>query len=424
MLAFLSTLFVTIQAVWPSFSYANESLCAPLPSLNQGGPVVTITAEEASTLPSVVAQAAPGTTILLSDGVYKLNGKSLVFRASNMTLRAASGKREAVVLDGQYNSGIIIQIGAPHITIADITIRRNKNYHIEFVGNGSHALLYNLHLLDAAHHFFKIGTNDHIPQYNDFGTVACSLFELTHEGRGKIEALNEEVSCIVGGIEAYRALGWHVRDNVFRNIHCTNGEHANYSINFSKTSKDTLIERNTILNCARGIGFGVGEIGTHRDYDSSSKAVVITAATGHVGGVIRNNIIFGHIGDLFNVGISLEHAVQASVYHNTVISTGGTFSSIDTRFFNSDPMIVNNLIRPRMTIRDRARPNNIGNIEIRSLTLFEDPMGNNLHLLGTAIKVINKGIRLNDLVVSDIDGEMRDDMPDVGADEYVSSPLP
>ena len=422
----VTTVFVVlavVQAVWLPLTHGKANLCPPLPALNRDGPVVTVTAQQAGDLPSIVKEAESGTTILLADGTYVIGERVLVFRTPHVVFRSASGNQEAVVLDGKYDTATMVQVGAPHITITDMTIRRTRHHPIQFIGNGHHALLYNLHFVDAGQQLLKVSTGAVPPRYSDYGTVACSLFELTHEGRAHIETFDGEYSCYTGGIDAHSALGWHVHDNVFRNIYCTNGSLAEHAIHFWKTSKNTIAERNTIINCARGIGFGLGEAGVHRQYGDRSK-LVATEHVGHIGGIIRNNVIFGNIGRFFDTGISLEQAVQASVYHNTVISTGGTFSSIDSRFAHSDPMIVNNLVRPRMTIRSGARPNNIGNVEIRSLTLFVDPIRENLHLAETAMRAIDKGIRLNDLVVDDIDGEPRDAIPDVGADEYVAPSLP
>lgn len=406
-----------VFAIWLPMSYGDEAFCGPLPPPDLADSIIHVTPERAASLPSIIAKAPSGSTIFLADGTYVIGTRILMFQAPHVTLRSASGNRAAVILDGQYDTATIVQIRAPHISIADLTITRTRHHPIQVMGNGDDALLYNLHLVDASQQLLKINPYGDPRQDNDFGTVACSLFELTEKGRGHVETLGGKNPCYTGGIDAHGAWGWHVRDNVFKNIYCTNGYLAEHAVHFWRTSRDTVVERNTILNCARGIGFGLGSHGVHRQYPDNPVADG-RGNIGHIGGVIRNNMIFGNIGDLFDTGIGLEQAVRASVYHNTVISTGGTFSSIDTRFRNSFPTVANNLVRPRMTIRNGARLKGRGNVEVRSLTMFVDPSHGNLHLAGSASEVIDKGVQLSDPVVDDIDGEPRDGKPDVGADEY------
>jgi len=85
------------------------------------------------------------------------------------------------------------------------------------------------------------------------------------------------------------------------------------------------------LNCARGIGFGLAPEGGHRKYQDMPAAGPNEAA-GHIGGVIRGNVIIGDIGKFFDTGIGLEQAWNVAVEGNIVYSSGGTFSSIDSRF--------------------------------------------------------------------------------------------
>ena len=142
-----------------------------------------------------------------------------------------------------------------------------------------------------------------------------------------------------------------MRDNYFENIYCTNGGLPTPMIFLWKSSKDPIVERNVIFNCARGIGLGLGRAGNYRTYEDGPK---VSGEVGHIGGVIRNNFISGNIGSLFDSGIGLEQAWGVEVYHNTIFSAEGTFSSIDSRFQNTNPVIANNLVAPNMTSRDGA----------------------------------------------------------------------
>ena len=59
-----------------------------------------------------------------------------------------------------------------------------------------------------------------------------------------------------------------------------------------------------------------------------------------------------------------------------------------------------------------------GNLEDAPLSLFLDVSSGNLHLSPDATDAIDKGVFIGDgLCDQDIDGDNRDAMPDVGADE-------
>ena len=53
-------------------------------------------------LVAAVDTAVPGDTILIADGTYDLNGAFLWVDTPGITLRSASGDRDAVILDGNF----------------------------------------------------------------------------------------------------------------------------------------------------------------------------------------------------------------------------------------------------------------------------------------------------------------------------------
>ncbi|MFQ5900406.1 MAG: chitobiase/beta-hexosaminidase C-terminal domain-containing protein, partial [Thermodesulfobacteriota bacterium] len=389
--------------------------CGPLSAPDPTDTIVTVTPAQASQLPSIVSNAGPGTTIFLEDGVYPITG-TLRFQSDNVTLRSASGNRGAVIIDGQYQTNTLIQISASYVTIADITLKRTNEHLIHLLGGGHYANLYNLHLLDPTQQFIKENPSGGVV-FNDFGTLACSLVELTAAGRPNIDPTGS--GCYTGGIDAHQAWGWNVRDNIFKDIYCTNGGVAEHAIHFWRTSRDTVVERNTILNSARGIGFGLGNGTTPDRIYPDDPLAGVSGYVGHIGGIIKNNIIFGNIGSYFDSGIGLEQAWNAEVYHNTVYSSGGTFSSIDTRYTNSNPVIINNLVNPAMTVRGGGNPAKSGNIESASANMFVDVVNGDLHLVESATAAIDNGVFLSGAVTDDIDEDIRDSQPDIGADEYI-----
>ncbi|HTP08120.1 MAG TPA: hypothetical protein VMP08_07715, partial [Anaerolineae bacterium] len=86
--------------------------CAPLPPPSD----TIVTVSTVSQLVNAVNTATSGTTIRIADGTYNLNGEYLRLAVPNVTLRSASGNREAVVLDGNYQTTEIVQIVASNVT--------------------------------------------------------------------------------------------------------------------------------------------------------------------------------------------------------------------------------------------------------------------------------------------------------------------
>lgn len=105
---------------------ATGASCEPLPPTS--GNIVNV--DSVSSLQSAVNNALSGDTILIADGVYNLDGVYLRIDVPNVRLRSASGNRNAVVLDGNYQTTEIIQITASEVTIADITLREALHHPI------------------------------------------------------------------------------------------------------------------------------------------------------------------------------------------------------------------------------------------------------------------------------------------------------
>ena len=230
----------------------NPRFCPPLPPPT--GTVVRVSTVAA--LVAAVNNAASGTTILLADGTYALDGGYLRFEIPGVTLRSASGNKEAVVLDGNYLTTEIIQIVASGVTVADLTLREAYYHPIHVMsGPGSHTLntmIYNVQIIDPGEQAVKINPSaSEAAYFADNGTVACSHIELTAAGRTHIRN-----NCYTGGIDGHQSRGWTIRDNLIEGFWCNDGlsEHA---VHFWVTSRDTLVERNLLRNNARGVGFGL-----------------------------------------------------------------------------------------------------------------------------------------------------------------------
>ncbi len=398
-----------------------QPACAPLPP--PVGVVIEVDPGDVDDLRALVAAAESGTTLLLADGFYDLAGGDdshrLSFETPGVTLRSASGERDAVVLDGGYVTHELISILASDVTVADLTLRRAFDHPLHLSGTPGQPIigvrLHNLRIVDPGQQAIKI--NPIGDGYVDDGVVECCSIELTDAGRAEIRD-----GCYTGGVDAHQAWGWVVRRNRIAGFWCDDGlsEHA---VHFWQASRDTVVEENVIVDCARGIGFGLGESGGSRVYPDDPYPGV--GYLGHIDGVVRNNFIAAAdprlfaAADGFDTGIGLEQARGARVLHNTVASTSMPLSSsIEWRFENTLVEIVNNLTSDRLLPRDGAQATLAGNVDFCPLAWLADVGAGDLHLTAVAAAAVDAGVPLAPgLADFDIDVEVRDALPDVGADE-------
>jgi hypothetical protein len=402
--------------------------CPPLPPAT--GNIVDVST--VSELENAVKTAAIGSTIRIVDGTYNLDGVSLWVVVPNVTVRSASGNREAVVLDGNYVTTEIIHVAASNVTIADLTLREARHHPIHVTSSAGldtvNTLIYNVHVIDPGQQAIKINPEYTEGYYPDGGEIACSRIELTDAGRPWIWDINGD--CYTGGVDAHQSRGWIVRDNLIEGFWCEFGlsEHA---VHFWKSSRDTLVERNVLLDNARGVGFGLMESGDERTYPDEACPAAGGGYVGHYDGIIRNNFLFANRSELFgseyglDCGICLWNACGAQALHNTVASTQTPgSSSIEWRFEYTDADITNNLVTHQLLRRDEGTAHLLGNLEYQPLSLFADGPGGDLHLNANAAAAIDQGVPVEaGLCDDDIDGDLRPigAGPDVGADEFRTS---
>lgn len=389
--------------------------CDPLPPAE--GNVVNVAPGD--DLPGAIASAAEGTTLLLADGTYDVSGAEyIVFDVPGVTLRSASGDPESVVIDGGYQIGSILNVRADDITIAEVTLQRCQWHPIHVTGgtdsDTTGTVIYRVRVIDPGQQAIKINASD--GHYADDGTIACSTILLTDAGR-------EQVSdCYTGGVDAHLARGWWVRNNHIEGFFCAEGL-SEHGIHFWNSARDTLVEQNRIVDCARGIGFGLGENGNGTSRDYGDDACPGASFVGHYGGVIRNNVVFGSSEALFSSqygfdsGVSLEQACGTEVVHNTVYTTEAPFVSMEYRFGNTSALIANNLTSHQIQERDGASAELLGNITDAPESLFVDAAAGDLHLAEGSAAIDSAEPLPDGAPEVDFDGDPRDDAPDVGADE-------
>jgi len=404
----------------PSFG---QPSCPPLPP--PSGTVVEIQPSQADQLRNIVGNASSGTTLLLHDGQYDLDGGDsshrLSFNTPGITLRSASGNRDAVVLDGFYATDELVSIHASNVVIADLTLTRAYNHPIHISGPSGQIItgvtIHNVRITDPGEQAIKI--NPVSGGFADYGTIECSLIELTDAGRPKVR------NCYTGGIDAHQAWGWSIRRNRIEGFWCP-AELSEHAVHFWSSSRDTIVEENAIVNCARGIGFGLGSAGNSRDYPDNPYPEV--EYVGHYDGVIRNNFIAAADSRLFSseygfdTAIGLEQAHGTGIYHNSAVSTQRpSSSSIEWRFSNTLAEITNNLVSHTLLSRDGAQATLTTNLAGAPLAWFVEPSIGDLHLTAAAVGPIDSGTPLPVGVADgDFDLEPRDSAPDAGADEVTA----
>jgi hypothetical protein len=394
-------------------------------------PANEITVSNVTELKNAFQNLTADLTILLADGTYSLNGAYLWIDKSGVTLRSESGNREAVIIDGGYVTTEIILIVASNVTVADLTLKRAKYHPIHVMGgdsaNTENTVIENVHIIDPGEQAIKINANSAKTFFADAGVIEGCRIELSDTGRAKVLELNG--SCYTGGIDGHGAKDWEVRDNEIEGFWCTTGL-SEHGIHFWSGSRGTLVERNTLVDNARGIGFGLGQSGSDwRTYSDSPCSGISNA--GHYLGIIRNNFIFQtrqelyDSGSHFESGIGLEQACGVKAVHNTVVSTKApVLASAEWRFSGTTGLIANNIFSHNMMPRDSAAPETKGNLQNAALSIFADGAGGNLHLSDSAAQAVDAGAALDaGLCDDDFDGQKRDAKPDIGADEKCNPPL-
>lgn len=367
-----------------------------------------ITVDTVGELVDAVNQANSGgdKEIVLDDGTYTLNS-ALVIRANGVTIGGLSGNRSTVIIRGNGMGGSVSHVffvEGNNFTARDMTLKDVYYHAVQMDIDAQAPTLINLHILDTNEQMIKVPYDASRPD--------------THSDNGRVENCRFEYSAgigpqyYIGGVDAHHAFDWVVRGNTFVNIRSpddpddTGANVAEHAIHFWNGSRNTLVEKNTIINCDRGIGFGLG-------------------SRGHVGGIIRNNMIYHNAAhDMGDVGIGLETVTDAQIYNNTIYQEHAYGNAIEYRFpATTGLLIANNLTNRAIAQRDGASAELSNNVTHAESAWFVDPTAGDLHLTFPVPAVVDQGRSIEGLI-DDMDGEVRPQGGgyDMGADEYDSCP--
>jgi hypothetical protein len=348
-------------------------------------------------LTSANSSVKSGDTILLKDGTYQVVSYGITVRTNNITFKSQSGNREKVIISGAGMNGSIeygFWIASNNVTVRDLTIQ-NVHYHCiqtDVNNDGLHVI--NCVLRDANEQLLKIPFSATSPSFSENGVVDSCLFEFT------AGVANQNYT---GGIDCHYGKNWIIKNNTFKNIRSPANQVAEHAVHFWNSSESTIVEKNVIINCDRGIGFGLGD-------------------RGHKGGIIRNNIIYHGVfsgTDNADVGISLESSPGTQVYNNTIFFENAYPNAIEYRFgATTGVTIQNNLTNKAIQLRDGANGTVSSNVINAQKSWFTNTFNGDLHLNTKAVSAINQGIKIDGLI-TDIDGDLRlDGLVDIGADEF------
>lgn len=365
----------------------------------------TVTVGTVTELQTAIANAnsaGGNTTILLRDGTYTLND-TLYVDVPNVIIAGQSGVRENVIIQGDAMSstarvGNLIRVAASNFQLSDVTLQKSRWHLIQIVGenNADAPVIRNCVLRDAYEQIIKVSIDPANPSVtSDNGLVENCLFEYT-AGIGP--------QYYIGGIDAHGSKNWVIRKNTFRSIISPSSSVAEFAVHFWDGSASNTVEKNLIINCDRGIGFGLD-------------------GNGNSGGIIRNNMIYhaANNGQFADVGIALTESPNTQVYNNSVIMDNNFPWGIEYRFAStSNVLIANNLTNKPIMNRDGASGTVTKNVTNANIAWFVNSSSGDLHLVSAISGVADAGQTISGLS-DDFDGQSRPQGPaiDIGADEFL-----
>jgi hypothetical protein len=374
--------------------------CPPLEPPGDGEAVVPVSS--VAGLRSALAGAVPGTTLLLADGTYDLaGGLDLNVNVPGITIRSASGERDGVVIEGGGNNVAVL---ADDCTVADVTLRNPAHHNVQVHGELGvlRARIYNCRLVDAGQQFVKVSTGPGASGlFGDDGLVACSLIEYT----------THAPSNYTNGVDVLAGNGWVIRDNVLRRIRGPDGP-SGPAILFWRNCTGTVVTRNLLIDCWRGIALGLGP---PDDLSRGGAGVLYD----HQHGLVENNVIVALEEDA-DAPIENNYALGSRILHNTIYTAGSVVPwSIEYRFPGTTAVIKNNLANRPVANRSPGEATAVeeGNVTDARRSWFLDLEAGGFHL-EEGSPAIDRGV-LDAQTAEDIEGDIRPagGLPDAGADE-------
>jgi pectate lyase len=276
------------------------------------------------------------TSIVLANGRYNITQR-LSFTGSNIKLRSFSGDPSLVILSGRgmKKSGsaeILVDVSGSNISLSGITLEQSANHLIQVRAekNADNFSLSNCVLRDAYEQLLKVSSSPSSRNFADNGNIQNCLFEYT-AGIGP--------QYYIGGIDAHSSRNWTIVGNTFKNIASPSQHVAEHAIHFWRNSANITVLNNTIEDCDRGIGFGLGD-----DVNNQT-----------VGGLIANNRISNSnpLHKFADAGIILEASPNIEISNNKVFIQGSYPNAIEYRFAATKNVVIkDNVTNKSIASRD------------------------------------------------------------------------
>jgi hypothetical protein len=389
-------------------SFPDWHLKAPSLLHPEGNVIVVSTPEE---LFKAVEAVQPGGTILLADGHYEMPRTVVLRDKKNISIGSNGQDPAKVTLAGKgWDSPAtadILHIGrCEQITIAGITFANCRSYGIKVEAENAprEIHIYNCRFFNIGVRAIK-GSAGQDPEMRAVGgSVRFCYFENTKSPPADWLFGGD----YIGGIDMMALEGWTFSDNTFRNIKGRNGG-GRAAIFLWVRSRQVVVERNTIIDCDRGVAFGNPGKSTA---DLPGQLVV------HVSdGIIRNNFIARGQ----DCGIELWRARQVKIIHNTIWRPDRHWNrGIRVGAGTTRTEIVNNLVHGQIQF-EGGEAQLHSNLTGRLDGYFVDPSSGNLALTTQAADAIGRGTPLPE-VTEDIRRRPRTGHPDLGAWEFEGEP--
>ncbi len=368
------------------------------------GPTVRVA--NVQELVNAIGNAKPGQTILVADGHYMMP-HYVEIRADNVTLRGASGRRERVIIDGaRSREGELVGVRrCSGVTIADLTIQNitYNGFKINSETNVQNLTIHNC----IIHNIWQRGVKGvKVPSENREAIrprncrIRYCLFYNDRPKRLTDDSHDIAGGNYVGAIDIMYAAGWTISDNVFVGIRGRTRE-GRGAVFIWFDSQDCLVERNIIIDCDAGICFG----NAHRPEGTIH----------HCSGCIaRNNFITRAP----EGGIVTVYTRDCKILNNSIYDPDNRLGRLIRLVLDNDGLLVaNNLLcGPKIRNESKSRITFTGNLQKNTADWFVDPEAGDLHLRRQAAEAVDKAVRPAD-VTYDIDRQLRDTKPDIGADE-------
>jgi hypothetical protein len=356
----------------------------------------TVSVATVAQLQAAIAALTANTTVVLDAGLYRLTAPlhvdgTVVGALTGVVLKGRTGRAADVVLDGP-NAPAATGVPVPALwvsgpvvglQVADLTIQHAAGSAVRFDAGVQAPHLSNLHLLDSGDTLIQTiaGVDD--------GVLEHSTLEATTAGSAT-------------GLDLRASARWTVRSTTFRALAVAISAHAG--------SADTLVEGNTVVNCATGIAFGLTPQGGSPD---------------HRGGRIVNNFFYRAPSIAGGPAITVADSPATAILFNTVLSSHAGDAAIVYRFpATTDLVIANNLLDGPLQARDSAWATASGNVTTATANLFVYPAAGDLHLVATSAPALAVA-DASQTIATDIDGQPRSiHAATVGADEVGTGVAP